>query len=334
MKRTLSILLVTALLLSLVTVAAGAEAADWSQKYTLTVGVDKSPSHSFCLGLNKMNEILTETTQGAIQLDIYTDSVLGSESEMTESLIMGSLNMTVNGMLGSYEPLFNMLDCPYLFTSREQIRAFHDSDSFQTLCASLEANKNIKVLSYFEGGFRQVTNNVKPINTVADLAGMKIRTPKMEAMIQTFTALKCVVTPMSSNELYSALQQGVVDGQENPIANIYSNKFYEVQKYVSLTNHQYNSGYVYINKTLFDSMPQHYQAALLDAARQASLWQVQYCADSEADTLQKLKDAGMIVNEVDMSEFKAATASVYDYFYGIYGDQAKAMVEEIQALAK
>ena len=308
--------------------------ADSSAKtYELKVGIDKTPSHSFYMGLEKINDALAASTDGNVKIKIYGESVLGSEREMTESLIIGNLDMTVNGMLGVYEPLFNVLDAPYLFTSREQIRKFHDSDSFKEMCASLESKHNIKVLTYFEGGFRQATNNIAPIYSVGDLKGIKMRVPEIEAMKLTFAALDTVVTPMGSNELYSALQQGVVDGQENPFANIYSMHLFEVQKYVSATNHQYNSGYVYMSKSLYDSMPKEYQDALMKAARDASEWQVQYCADNDAAFRQKLIDEGMEFNEIkDVKEFQAATKGVYDVFYENYGDKAKDIVSQINAL--
>ena len=150
----------------------------------------------------------------------------------------------------------------------------------------------------------------------------------------TFAALNTVVTPMGSNDLYGALQQGVVDGQENPYANIYSMHLYEVQKYVSATNHQYNSGYVYMSKKLYDSMPADYQKAIMDAARDASMWQVQYSADNDAAFRQKLIDEGMQFNEIkDVKEFQEATKGVYDTFYKNYGDKAKNIVAQIKALA-
>jgi tripartite ATP-independent transporter DctP family solute receptor len=303
------------------------------KSYVLKTGTDKAPGHAFVMGLERMSKSAQEKTGGAVSLQIYTDSVLGGEREMTESVSIGNLDATLSGLLGTYQPLLNMLDCPYLFTSRDQIRKFHDSASFTRLCGKIEES-NIKVLTYFEGGFRQVTNNKKPIKTVADIKGLKMRTPEIQAMIETFKALGTVVTPMASKELYGALQQGVVDGQENPFANIYSSRFYEVQKYLAVTNHQYNSGYVYMNKDLYDKMPAEYQKAIMDSARDASLWQVKYSEDNDAGFLAKLKDAGMAVTEVNQDEFKAATASVYEVFYSKYGDEARALIKEIQAFAK
>lgn len=302
--------------------------------YVLKVGIDKSSSHAFAKGLEVMNEELKELTNNKVELKIYTDSVLGSEREMTESLILGNLDMTVNGMLGSYEPLFNVLDAPYLFINRDQIRAFHESDSFSMLTKSLEENSNIKVLNYFEGGFRQVTNNTKPIYTPDDIKGMKMRVPEMEAMKLTFAALDTVVTPMNSKELYSALQQGTVDGQENPYANIYNNHFQDVQNYVSATNHQYNSGYIYMSKSKFDSLPKEYQTALMDASLKASKWNVDYAEKNDDLFKQKLIDEGMEFNEVDLDAFQIATEGVYETFYKNYGDEAKKLVNQIKSFAK
>jgi TRAP-type transport system periplasmic protein len=304
---------------------AGAHAAS---PYVLKVGVGHPPTHSFVKGLEHFKQQVEKASEGRLKVEIYPNSQLGGEREMQEAVALGNLEMTVSGLLAIYEPVFAALDVPYLFKDRNHIRKFHESVAFKELASSLDA-KNIKVLTYYEGGFRQVTNNVRPIQKVADIKGLKIRTPEIPAMIETFKQLGAVVTPMSFAELYGALRQGVVDGQENPVKNIHTSKFYEVQKYLAITNHQYNSGYVYMNNGYFNRLPTDLQPMLLKAVAESSVFQVKLDADTESSLLDDLKKNGMQVTTPNEKEFREATKGVYDVFYQRYGDKAKRVIEQI-----
>ena len=331
MKRVIILTIALGLLFGGMLFSAGkAEDKAASQTFVMKVGIGHPMSHSFAKGLEKMRQILDQETGGRLKLEIYPDSQLGGEREMQESVALGNLEMTVSGLLAIYEPLFAVLDVPYLFRDREHIRKFHAGEAFKQLAGSL-VQKNIKVITYFEGGFRQVTNNVRPINSVSDIRGLKIRTPEIPAMIETFKALNAVVTPLSFRELYGALQQGVVDGQENPVKNIHAGKFFEVQKHIAMTNHQYNSGYVYMNNGYFNRLPAELQTALLKAAEEASVYQVKLDADTENSLLEELKSKGMQVTYPDQNEWRNATKGVYDVFYQRYGDNARKLIETVIA---
>jgi tripartite ATP-independent transporter DctP family solute receptor len=319
-------LLLVAMILGVFCVALSVAHA--ASPFVMKVGVGHPPTHSFVKGLEHFKEQVEKISQGRLRVEIYPNSQLGGEREMQESVALGNLEMTVSGLLAIYEPVFAALDVPYLFKDRAHIRKFHDSAAFKELASSLDA-KNIKVLTYYEGGFRQVTNNVRPIHKVADLKGLKIRTPEIPAMIETFKQLGAVVTPMSFKELYGALRQGVVDGQENPVKNIHTSKFYEVQKHLAITNHQYNSGYVYMNNGYFNRLPADLQQLLLKAVAESSVFQVKLDADTENSLLEDLKKNGMQVTTPDEKEFREATKGVYDVFYQRYGDKAKRVIEQI-----
>lgn len=301
-----------------------------SAEYTLKVGIAQPKGHSFTQAFERFEKDVEEKSGGRIAVEIFADNQLGSEKEMQEAVSLGNLEMTVTGVLASYEPLLAILELPYLFENRTQIKNFHKTPEVAALAEKLEAN-NIMLVAYFENGFRQMTNNVRPINAPADLQGLAMRTPENPAQMETFKQLGAVVTPMASTELYSALQQGVVDGQENPIQNIYNNKFYEVQKHLAITNHIYNSGYVVLTKDLFDGMPADLQTIVLSAIADAEAWQMQLCADADSELLEEIKKAGTAVTTPDIAEFMKAVEPVYGLFVERYGEEAKALIDAAKA---
>ncbi len=295
-------------------------------EFTLKVGIAQPRGHSFTKAMEMFKQELEETSGGRIAVEIFADNQLGSEKEMQEAVSLGNLEMTITGVLASYEPLLAILELPYLFENREQIKAFHQSPEVAALSRSLEAN-NLRLVAFYENGFRQMTNNVRPINEPADVAGLAMRTPENPAQMETFKQLGAIVTPMASTELYSALQQGVVDGQENPIQNIYNNKFHEVQKYLAITNHIYNSGYVILSNDLYERMPEDLQAALNKAIANSADWQMRSCADADGELLEKIKASGTVVTTPDIAAFMKAVEPVYDVFIGRYGDAARNLIE-------
>jgi len=187
-------------------------------------------------------------------------------------------------------------------------------------------------VGFVENGFRNITNNVRPINTPADVKGLKIRTPENLAQIETFRALGAQPTPMPFAELYNALRQGVVDGQENPLQNINDGKLYEAQKHLAITGHIYNSAYVVISERFFQKQKPDQQKAILEAVREATLWQFNYIREQDVKLLESLKQQGMQVTMPDQSAFRTATAPAYEAFYTKLGPDAKTIVESIRAL--
>lgn len=249
---------------------------------------------------------------------------------MQEAVSFGNLEMTLTGVLVSYEPLLAILELPYLFENREQVVKFQESEAALELVKSIEKN-NIKLIAFYENGFRQMTNNTRPILTPEDVKGLAMRTPENPAQMETFKQLGAIVTPMASTELYSALQQGVVDGQENPLQNIVSNKFNEVQKYLSITNHIYNSGYVIINNDFFNALPQDLQAIILEAAKSSQIWQMQYCADSDDGLLEQMKNDSIEVSMPDIAPLQKAVEPVYDVFIKQHGEKAQKLIDAAKA---
>lgn len=223
----------------------------------------------------------------------------------------------------AFEPSFGVLNLPYLFSSRQQWYSVLDSNLGTELLNKLE-DKGFVGLAYLENGVRHVTNNVRPITKWEDLEGIKIRLMQNQTYIATFENFGCLTTTTPWSELYSALQQNVVDAQENPVSNIVNGKLYEVQKYLSLTGHTYDPNIYFINKKFFDSLTADYQKIIRSTAIEVADWQrIQAIASEKAGFVQLEKS--MEINEVSASEL----ARFKERSLPIYESQKKSIGEEI-----
>jgi len=274
------------------------------------VGHGHTATHSYQLGLEQSKKIIEEKTNGRIILKFYPSAQLGNERQMQESLTAGTLEMTITGVVNLYDPAFALFDFPYLYTNREQIKAVMYSDLMDDMGKVL-VKKGMRIIGLMEVGFRMITSN-KPIKTPDDLKGFKIRTPESNAQIETFRAMGANPTPMSFDELYGALQQGIVDGQENPLENIYNAKFYEVQKYATASKHIYNFAYVLASEKFWQTLSKEDQNLLTYAVREGCFWQINYLSEREAELEQILKDNGMEFIYPDLDLFKKASLGAYE----------------------
>ncbi len=317
------------LIVASVALVAAAPAA-WAQE-TIKIGIGHGPTHSFTQAMERFGQILDKKRPGEYKVQIFHSSQLGSERVMQEALTLGSLEMTVTGLLNIYEPKFALLEAPFLFRDRDHILKVQESDVVNKLASTLPP-KGLRLVGFVENGFRNITNNVRPINGPADVKGLKIRTPENLAQIETFRALGAQPTPLPFAELYNALRLGVVDGQENPLQNINDGKLYEAQKHLAITGHIYNSAYVVIAERFFQKQKPDQQKAILEAVREATLWQFNYIREQDVKLLDSLKQQGMQVTMPDQAAFRAATAPAYEAFYGKLGPDAKSIVESIRAI--
>ena len=297
----------------------------------LKLGHGHSTSHSFHQALERFAELLEEKAPGEFDVSIFPSAQLGSERVMQEALTLGTLEGTVTGVLAIYEPKMALLELPFLFRDRDHILAAHESEAVAELVSSLPP-MGLRLIGFLENGFRHITSNAGPIETPEDVAGMTIRTPENMAQIETFRALGANPTPMAFSELYAALRQGVVDGQENPLQNIYDANFYEVQEHLSLTGHIYNSAYLVVSESWWQGLDDGQRRIVQEAADEATLWQFEHIAALDDELLERLVEAGMTVTEPDRDAFREATAPAYEAFYGQFGDDARAFVEAMGAL--
>ena len=263
------------------------------------ISLCNAPSHPQSIGMQAFKKYVEEKTKGGVQVALYYNSQLGGERESVEQVKNGSLEMATAsaGPLTTFNKKFMVLDIPFAFDSYEIAWGVLDGPMGQKLLDSSE-NINLKGLAYLENGFRHVTNNVRPINGPDDLKGIKIRTMEAPMHMENFKLLGANPTPVPWTELYLTMQQKIVDGQENPLANIWEVKMFEVQKYTSLTGHIYDPMPLVANLAWFNKLPKDYQAVLQKGAVLAQNYSRDVNMAREDAIIAKLTEKGMKVNEV------------------------------------
>lgn len=312
-----------------------ASAAFAAPDYTIKVGYIGSDTHPT---MKAMKDVfvkeIEQGSKGKIKVELYPNAQLGGDREMSEAVQMGTLTMAIpsTSALAGFDKRIQALDLPYLFTTRENAFKAVDGILGSKLNAIMAA-KGIDILGYQENGFRHVTNNKRPIKSPADLKGLKIRTMENPMHIAFFKELGANPTPMSWGELYTALQQGTVDAQENPYAMIDDGKFYEVQKYVSETGHVFSFEVLIANKKFIDKLPADLRTLVLKAAKDATIQQRKNMQKEESIFKAKVIKAGMKANTLsaaDKKPFVAATAKVYKQFEKDLGPDLMAIVKQVQ----
>jgi len=262
----------------------------------------------------------------------YGSSQLGGDKEMVQKVKLGTLDMAVPSTVMSSEvDLFGIFEMPYIVKDRKHMARI-EKDVFWPLLAPAAEKKGVKVIAVWENGVRHITNNKKPIKVPTDLQGIKLRVPEGKWRVKMFQAYGANPSPMKFSELFTALQTGVMDGQENPFTQIYSAKLQEVQKYLSLSGHVYTPAYVITGKS-WSALPPDVRKILEDTAKETQAFVYETAAKDEEDLLNKLKAAGMQVNEVDKDAFIKASAPIYDEF-GKEVPGAKEAIDKAVALGK
>lgn len=248
------------------------------------------------------------------KVEVYTSSQLGSDKDMLQKLRLGAQDMSQpSTIMSTVVPEFGLFDLPYLVKDREHMKCISEEIIWPILAPMIE-EKGYKLIGVWENGFRHISNNVRPINTPADLQGVKLRTPQGVWRMRMFEAYGANPTPMAFSEVFVGLQTGVIDGQENPYANIYAGKFQEVQKYLSETRHVYTPSFPTASLAKFEAYPPEVQEAILEAAAETQEWTYQEAARLEDETKQKLLDAGMEFNVADREAFVEGSKPVYETF--------------------
>ena len=288
---------------------------------------------SFQIAAEKFKEIVEEKTDGAYQIEIYPDNKLGDEATLLESMAAGELELGIvtSGPFINFSNDMGVLDMPFLCGSNEEAHKVLDGEVGQELLATLE-NSNLKGLAYAERGFRNLTNSVKPVTTVADMQGLKLRVMENEVYAKTFEALGANASPMAWTETLTALQNGAIEGQENPINVICSYTLWESnQRYATLTRHSYSTAIITMSLEKFNELPEDVQTIFKDAAQEAAVYERNWTAENEAAQLQEMKDNGMeVVEEPDLDSFREAVQPVYDAYpeYADYLARIQAAVAE------
>lgn len=281
----------------------------------LKVGTTTAPDGHYVLGLVAMQKKLEELSGGTMTLDIYPNSALGGESDMMDAVSMGTQDMVLSstGPIPSFSNStanWATLDLPYLFETAEDAYAVFDSEVGAELLAGFEGT-GIKALGIWENGFRELTNNGKKISTPADLAGMKIRTMENAVHMATYTALGATPTAMAWGEIFSALQQGTVDGQENPLAIILTAKVYEVQHNISMIDLFYSPCVLMISEDIYNGFTDEQKGWFDEAAEYGKQQERQISQEISAGAREAMEAEGVTFTDVDKQVWIDAVQSVY-----------------------
>ena len=312
MKRVLTVILAMVLIFTM----AGIASAQF--KATMKLASATPPDHIYNVGGQRFADLIKERTNGRIEIKIYPAGQLGKgEREMTEGIQQGAIDLLVTstGPLGGFSPSINILDFPFLFRDFNHVDLVMDGTIGRKLLSDFE-KANIKALAFWENGFRHLTNNKRVVKKVEDGKGLKIRTMENKVHLAAWKAAGLNPTPMAWGEVFTALQQGVIDGQENPIAVIHSTKLWDAgQKYFSFTAHVYSPSPLIMSKMKFDAMPKEDQELFLKTGLEVAKFQRKLNRDAEETKMKEMASKGVTVTrDVDRESFKKAMAPTFDQF--------------------
>jgi tripartite ATP-independent transporter DctP family solute receptor len=289
-------------------------------KVQIRLGHVLAESHSWHIAGKGFAEDVAKATDGRVSVQLFPSGQLGSEKDVVEGLQIGTMQGGIIGS-GSFQPIepkMGIVELPYAWPTREKAFAAFDGELGAEL-AKLLAVKNIVVLAWWENGYRHITTKKAPVTKPDDLKGVKIRVTPDKVRLDTFRALGAEPAPLAFGELYSALQQGVFDAQENPLSIIHSSSFADVQKYVALTGHVWGAACLVVSKRTWDQIAPGDQKAVLEAAAKWRDEQRKLITASDQDLITKLTEKGMVVNKVDPTPFIAAVQPVWKSQEAVYG---------------
>lgn len=321
----------TAVLLGTVLALSAGQAS--AEKLILKFGHVGNPGSLFEASVDEFVKNANARLGDRAEVQAFGSSQLGSDKELLQKLKLGQVAFALpSSIMSSVADEFGIFEMPYIIQSRDHMKAVQAQIGDSVFNAAAEAN-GYKILSYFENGFRHITNNTRPITVPEDLAGIKLRTPNGEWRLKMFQLYGANPTPMAFSEVFTALKTGVIDGQENPYAQIWSAKFQEVQTYLSITGHVYTPAYVLVSAKAFAKLPEDIQNDLMAAAAETQDAVYAMAAQLETDLLESLKAGGMQVNEADKQAFVDASRPIYDEFAASVEGGAE-LISTVLGLAK
>ena len=305
--------------------ASGIHAAD----IVLKAGHNGFQGHPFDDGLLKLEEVLEARTAGAVDVQVFPAEQLGTEEQVTELVDLGTVAFNINGTAGisGFVPEAELLNLPFIFQDLDHFYRVIDGPVGGRIAQAIEDRLNVIVLGWVYGGNRNLWNSKHPVLSPADMEGLKIRTMSSEVMVDSFNALGGQATPISFGELYTALQQGVVDGAEGDHIDLLGEKFYETVKYVSLTGHIFLPGVLIMSKKVYDGLPVAVQAAVWEAAAEAVAAERASYTEKDMAAQDQLKGLGVVFDSVDTSKFQAELEDVYAKYAEKVGGAA--LIEQV-----
>lgn len=305
-----------------------------AQEVTLRFGHYGKPGDTAYMAAEHFKFTVENMTDGEVEVSLHPASELGNSPTMLQGARLGSIDLVLvgNPYFTAFAPQVNLLDLPFLFQSADHAYAVMDGEVGDELMNSINQS-NLQGLAFWEIGFRNLTNNTRAVSTPADLDGLKLRTTPNPAHIEAFQILGANPAPMPFSEVYSALQTGTIDGQENPVNHIYASKLHEVQKHLSLTEHAYTAAPLVINYGRFAKLKPEYQTALQTAAKLSATYGRLLNAAKEEGSLEAMIEAGVeVVKDPDVAAFRDAVAEQTRVAYvEKFGDD---LLNKVNALAQ
>jgi tripartite ATP-independent transporter DctP family solute receptor len=280
----------------------------------LKLGHVGAPGSLFDLAAVEFARRVEERTVGAVTVATFGSSQLGGDETLLQKLKLGTVDLALpSTVMSSMIDQFGLFEMPYIVTDRDHMRRIEESVVWPDLAPLAEAD-GYRLLAVWENGFRHITNNVRPIRGPADLEGIKLRTPRGIWRVKLFQTLGANPTPMSYSEVFMALQTGVMDGQENPFAQIHSGRLHEVQSYLSLTGHVYTPAFVTVGENRWARLPEDVQTAVAAVAREMQAFVYETAVRLEEQYLAEMVGSGIEVNDADRDAFLAASRPLYEEF--------------------
>lgn len=292
------------------------------------------PGSLFALSAEEFARAANEKLGDKAKVVVFGSSQLGTDEELMQKLRLGTADMALpSSVMSSVVPEFGLFEMPYLVKDREHMKKIEEAVVWPTLAPAAE-EQGYKMLAVWENGFRHITNNERPIVTPEDLSGIKLRTPSGEWRVKMFQAYGANPTPMSFSEVFTALQTGVVDGQENPLTQIASGKFQEVQDYLSMTGHVYTPAYLLVGLNRWNGLPEDVRQILEETAKETQAFVYESAERLEGELLAQMQEESDIqVNEADKDAFIAASDAIYKEF-GTQVEGGAGMIEKAISLGK
>jgi tripartite ATP-independent transporter DctP family solute receptor len=292
-----------------------AATASDGKNYTFKLAHVNNPNHPYTLASKKFAELVNKSTNGHVTVEVYDSGTLGNENDIIEQVQMGSIQfgLVASAPFANTIPEMYVFDLPFLFSNRPNAYKVLDGEIGKNILAKLDSQGMVG-LGFWENGFRDISNGKHKVVTPADLKGLKIRTMENKIHMASFNAMGAVATPMAWSEVFTALQQGTMDGLENSPVIYSTNAFYEVQKYLSLTGHFYSPAVFFCNKEMLQSLPKEYQTAIINAEKEARNYERKCHEDMDNKALAVLKEHGMEITDVDKNVWRKSCESVYKQY--------------------
>ncbi len=311
----------------------GLARADLTAPLELKFGHVGSPGSLFARSAEEFAQRANARLGGRAKVVVYGASQIGDDTELMQKIKLGTVDLSLpSTVMSTLVAEFGLFEMPYIVKDRDHMKRI-EADLVWPKLAPLAEKAGYKILAVWENGFRHVTNNERPIALPEDLKGLRLRVPKGRWRVKMFEDYGAAPTAMGLSEVYPALQSGSIDGQENPLIQIYAARFHEVQKFLSLTGHVYTPAYLVVSPRKWDALPKDVRDVLQEVARDMQTFVYETAAREDVASLEKIKAAGLKVNAANRQAFLDASKPVYDQFAADVPN-GRGMIDRCQALAK